>query len=123
MTKGRDFTSLVEMSDVFASEQICIGHLVQMRWGGKPKCPYCEHEKVYQFKSGKKFKCAKCRQIFSIRVGTIFEDSNVPLRKWFFAIYLETNHKKGISSYQLGKDINVTQKTAWFMLHRIREVF
>jgi transposase-like protein len=69
---------------------------------------------------GKLLKCADCRRQFSVRIGTIFEDSALPLQKWFMAIYLLMAHKKGISSIQLGKDIGVTQKTAWFMLHRIR---
>jgi transposase-like protein len=66
------------------------------------------------------FKCADCRRPFSVRVGTIFEDSPLPLQKWFMALWIISSHKKGISSVQLGKDIGVTQKTAWFMLHRIR---
>jgi transposase-like protein len=75
---------------------------------------------VYAFKDGKTFKCSSCKKRFSVRVGSIFQDSNIPLRKWFMAIYLITNHKKGISSVQLAKDIGVTQKTSWFMLHRLR---
>ena len=123
MTRDKNFSSILELLDVFSDEKMCIEHLAQMRWNGKPLCPYCNHDKIYKFKSGKKFKCAKCRHLFSVRVGTIFEDSNVPLRKWFVALYLETSHKKGISSYQLSRDIKVTQKTAWFMLHRIREIY
>ncbi len=65
-------------------------------------------------------KCSDCRKPFTVRVGTIFEESALPLQKWFMAIYILTAHKKGISSLQLSRDINVTQKTAWFMLHRIR---
>jgi transposase-like protein len=70
---------------------------------------------------GKLLKCADCRKQFSVRVGTIFEDSALPLQKWFYAIYIFSAHKKGISSCQLGKDISVRQATAWHMLHRIRE--
>jgi len=69
---------------------------------------------------GKLLKCADCRRQFTVKVGTIFEDSAIPLQKWFMAVYLLMAHKKGISSVQLGKDIGVTQKSAWFMLHRIR---
>lgn len=72
-------------------------------------------------KNGKTYKCSCCNRQFSVRVGTIFEDSKVSLQKWFSAIYLVTSHKKSISSMQLAKDIGVTQKTAWFMLHRIRK--
>ena len=73
------------------------------------------------FRDKRTHKCGDCRQRFSIKVGTIFEDTKIPLRKWFAAIWLITSHKKGIASAQLARDIKVTQKTAWFMLHRLRE--
>lgn len=92
------------------------------RWPDGPVCPHCSHEKIYSYKDKKTFKCAECRKKFNIRTGTIFQNSKLPLRKWLIAMYLLTSHKKGISSYQLAKDIGVTQKTAWFMLHRIREM-
>lgn len=66
------------------------------------------------------YKCKDCRERFTVRIGTMFEDSNLPLKKWFYAIFLFLAHKRGISSAQLARDIHVTQKTAWFMLHRIR---
>lgn len=120
----RDFDSFIELVTYFDSEEKYVQYLAELRWNGKPQCPYCEHDKVYELK-GKypRWKCAACREQFSVRVGTIFEDSHLPLRKWFFAMYLATAHKKGISSHQLAKDIKVTQKTAWFMLHRIRLAF
>jgi len=92
--------------------------------GGKTVCPYCKHDKCYVIEGGKRYKCAnnKCYARFTVTVGTIFEASNISLTKWFTAIYLTTAHKRGISSYQLSRDIGVTQKTAWFILHRIREV-
>ena len=76
--------------------------------------------KVYHFKDNRTHKCGDCRQRFSIKVGTIFEDSKLPLRKWFMAIWLVTSHKKGIASTTLAKDLKITQKTAWFVLHRLR---
>lgn len=91
-----------------------------MRWRDGAYCPYCGSTKVYNFKDNKTHKCGDCRQRFSVKVGTIFEDSKISLRKWFIAIYLITSHSKGISSVQLAKDLGVTQKTAWFMLHRLR---
>lgn len=115
-----DFSGLVELMKYFSNEQKCAKYFAQKQWGGKPECPHCKHDKVYAFKDNKRYKCAKCRQLFNVKTGTIFEDSKISLRKWFVAIYLVTSHKKGISSYQLSKDIKVTQKTAWFMLHRIR---
>jgi len=93
-----------------------------LRWNGEPVCPHCGHEKSYKFKDQKTYKCAKCRKKYNATVGTIFENTKIPLCKWFWAIYIATSHKKGISSLQLAKDIAVTQKTAWFILHRIREM-
>lgn len=92
----------------------------QQRWKVKPICPHCEHNKVYRYNDEKLFKCAKCRKQFTVRVGIIFEDSHLPLRKWLVGIYLITAHKKGIASLQLAKDLRITQKSALFLLHRIR---
>ena len=94
-----------------------------MRWNGKPICPHCDHNVVYKFADGKHYKCKACRQKFTVNIGTIFEDTHIGLRKWFIAIYIFTSHKKGISSVQLGKDLGITQKSAWHMLHRIRHAF
>jgi transposase-like protein len=114
------FNNILELMQVFSSEDVCREHLKKLRWADGEYCPYCGCKKIYEFKDGKTYKCADCRKRFSIKVGTIFEDSKIPLQKWFIAIYLITSHKKGISSVQLSKDIGVTQKTAWFMLHRLR---
>lgn len=113
------FKSLVELTDYFSDEYTCKQHLAQIRWKGTPVCPRCGCQKSYLFATGD-YKCAGCRKKFSVRLGTIFEDSPIPLKKWFIAVYLLTSHKKGISSCQLAKDLGVTQKSAWFMLHRIR---
>ncbi len=120
MVKLEKFSNIVDLLQVFHNEQVCIEHLKAIRWGDGEYCPYCGCNHVYEFKDGKTFKCKDCRKRFSIKVGTIFEDSKVKLQKWFVAIYLITAHKKGISSLQLSRDIGVTQKTAWFMLHRLR---
>lgn len=116
------FNSLLELLDYFNEESTCIEFLEQMRWKGEPKCPHCKCKKVYRTNRG--FKCSNkdCYKKFSVKVGTIFENSKIKLRLWFAAIYLCTAHKKGISSLQLHRDIGVSQKTAWFMLHRIREM-
>lgn len=114
------FNNLFDLLKVFSTEEKCVEFLRQTKWANGEFCPYCGCQKLYAFSNGKTFKCADCRKRFSIRVGTIFEDSKIPLQKWFMALYLLTAHKKGISSCQLAKDIGVTQKTAWFMLHRLR---
>ena len=118
------FNNLIELIKSMPTEEMCRDYVAQQRWNGKPVCPYCKHDKCYVIEGGKRYKCAstKCFKRFTVTVGTIMEASNVPVSKWLTAIYLIDSHKKGISSYQLGKDIGVTQKSAWFMLHRIREM-
>jgi len=116
----KKFSNLIELTQAFDTEDKALEHLKEIRWQGKPYCPHCGHKKVYEFKDGKLYKCAKCRKKFTPKVGTIFSDSKIPLTKWFISIYFITSHKKGISSLQLSKDIGVTQKTAWFILHRLR---
>lgn len=115
--------NLQELIQKFSNEQDCRAFLVQQRWNGSPVCPYCGCEKWYSIENGKRFKCGSkdCYKKYSVTVGTVFEASNIPLTKWFPAMYILTAHKKGISSIQLSKDLGVTQKTAWFMIHRIRE--
>lgn len=117
------FNSLFEMMEAFPDEQSAIDHLRSIRWGADNEnahCPHCGSTKVYHFSDNRNHKCGDCKKRFSIKVGTIFEDSKIPLRKWFMAIWLITSHKKGVASTTLARDIKVTQKTAWFMLHRLR---
>ncbi|MEI7689687.1 MAG: IS1595 family transposase [Candidatus Saccharibacteria bacterium] len=113
-------TSLIDFYNRFNSEQVCRDYLEKSRWGEKVVCPHCGSYKTYKFTDGRLFKCGDCRKQFTVRVGTIFEDSKIPLQKWFLAVYLGTSLKKGISSVQLSKYLGITQKTAWFMLQRIR---
>jgi transposase-like protein len=122
MVALRKFKTLVDLLTYFKDEQVCRDYLELIRWNGKIVCPYkeCRHDHVFKYTDGKRYKCAKCQRQFSVKVGTIFEDSKISLQKWFAAIYLITSHKKGISSLQLHRDLGVTQKTAWFMLHRVR---
>ncbi|OYU78942.1 MAG: DDE transposase [Flavobacterium sp. BFFFF1] len=120
----RDFDSLFQLLDYFTTEEICEQHLAVIRWNGTPSCPYCESERVNTLKGKtQRYKCYGCRKQFGVKVGTIFHDSKISLRKWFTAIYLITSHKKGISSCQLGRDLKITQKAAWFILQRIRETY
>jgi transposase-like protein len=114
------FESLSELMDAFPDEQSCVNHFRAIRWRAGKFCPYCGSTRVYDFSDKRTHKCADCRQRFSIKVGTIFEDTKLPLRKWFIAIWMLTSHKKGIASAQLARDLKVTQKTAWFVLHRLR---
>jgi len=115
------FKSIIQLLDFFKDEETCKKYLEKYRWGGTITCPHCGYDKkIYRTKVG--YKCASntCYKKFTVISGTIFENTKVPLRTWFGAIYLATAHKKGISSLQLGRDLNITQKTAWFLLHRVR---
>lgn len=117
-------TNLIEFYNSFATEEKCQEFLAKQRWGDEIICPKCGTVgiKAYKLASGR-MKCAACRKPFTVRMGSVFEDSKIPLQKWFLAIYLCTSLKKGVSSIQLSKYLGVTQKTAWFMLQRIRFVF
>ncbi|WP_298756407.1 IS1595 family transposase [uncultured Psychroserpens sp.] len=120
----RDFDSLFELLDFFTTEDKCEEYLAVLRWNGAPECPYCESDRVNLLKGkNKRYKCYGCKKQFSVKVGTIFHDSKLSLRKWFVAIYLVTSHKKGISSHQLSRDLKISQKSAWFVLQRIRETY
>jgi transposase-like protein len=116
--------NLIEFTKKFQDEQACRDWLATKRWGSVDKaiCPHCDCNNVYKFNDGILYKCSKCNKQFTVRINTIFEDSRLPLVKWFLAIYLFTSNKKGISSIQLSKYIQTTQKTAWFILQRLREV-
>jgi transposase-like protein len=107
----------------FPTEATCIAHLEHLRWPKGVICPCCgSSRKIHRVTRGASYKCADCTKMFSVRKGTIFEESRLPLRKWFAAAWLMTENRKGISSCQLAREIGVTQKTAWFMLGRLREV-
>lgn len=117
-----EFSSLSDLMIAFQEPQAAIDHFTAIRWRNGQFCPYCNHPKVYKLTKGSRYKCAspKCRRLFSITVGTIFENTKLPLRIWFGAMWLITNHKKGIASTTLATDLNITQKAAWFVLHRLR---
>lgn len=119
-----EFRNLKELEARFSDDMVCRQYLEEMIWQGDPVCPHCSKHKPYKLKDGKTYRCSNktCKKDFTITVGTVFEGSNVRLTNWFTAIYLATANKKGISSIQLSKHIGVTQRTAWFMLHRIREM-
>lgn len=105
----------------FSDEQVCVDTVAQMRWpDGKPTCPACGHKDHYYLAKQKRWKCKECWRQFSVKLNTIFEDSPIPLDKWLCALWMLANCKNGVSSYEIGRAIGVTQKSAWFMLHRIR---
>ncbi len=104
----------------FSDEQVCIDAVAAMRWPEGVECPHCDAKEPYYLKTQKRWKCRKCRKQFSVKVGTIFEDSPVTLCKWLPALWLIVSAKNGVSSWELHRALGVTQKTAWFMLHRLR---
>ncbi len=123
MKQQNTFNSILELATRFQSDADCRQYLAEKIWNGKPVCPHCGNEEIYSFSDGRRYKCKTCKKQFTVTVGTIFEGSHIPLQKWFIAVYLLTAHKKGISSLQLSRDLNITQKSAWYMLHRLRYAF
>ncbi len=112
--------NLINFTNRFKTEQDCIDFFVHSRWNGNPTCPHCKTDKAYDIKSRGIFKCRLCRRQFTVRIGTIFEESRLPLQKWLFAIFLITSLENGLFSIQLAKYLGITQKSAWFMLRKIR---
>jgi transposase-like protein len=107
----------------FSDEQVCIDAVAAMRWPDGPRCPDCLGDNAvnpYYIKTQKRWKCRYCRRQFSVKVETIFEDSPITLQKWLPALWMLVNSKNGVSSWELHRSLGVTQKTAWFMLHRLR---
>jgi transposase-like protein len=121
MNNGLKFKTLVEFLEHFKDEETCVKHFEKIRFRSGEYCPHCGHSRINRFSDGKRFRCAKCKQDFTIKTKTVFGESKLPIRTWFMAIYLLTTSGKGISSIQLSKQLGVTQKTAWFMDHRIRK--
>ena len=117
-----EFKSIFDLLKAFPTEQDCINHLEKLQWNGNPVSPFDPASKVYKC-AGNKYKCKNTGKYFNVRTGSIFDNTKIPLQKWFLALYVFSSHKKGISSHQLAKDISVTQKTAWFLLHRLRYAF
>ncbi len=114
--------TLLEAVRYFSDLDVATEYVARLRWPDGPVCPRCGvlDEKHYYLKTRRVWKCRACKKQFSVKVGTIFEDSPLGLDKWLPAVWLIANCKNGISSYELAKDLGVTQKTGWFMLHRIR---
>jgi transposase-like protein len=105
----------------FSDEMTCIGTVAEMRWpDGKPECPACGHKDHYWLATQKRWKCKECWKQFSVKVNTIFEDSPLSLDKWLMGMWMIANCKNGISSYEVARDLGITQKSAWFLIHRIR---
>jgi hypothetical protein len=114
--------TLLEAVNYFSDESNCRGYIASRRWPEGATCPVCGSKQVTFLLSVKRYQCSKRhpKRQFTIKTGTIFEDSPLPLQKWLVAMWLLVNCKNGVSSYEVHRDLGVTQKTAWFMLQRIR---
>jgi transposase-like protein len=112
--------TLQEAIKHFSDEQVCIDTVASLRWPDGPACPACGHKQHYYLKTQKRWKCKECYKQFTVKLGTIFEDSPIPLDKWLIALWMLVNCKNGVSSYEISRDLGITQKSAWFVLQRLR---
>src|ERR1039457_4457353 len=105
----------------YSDEQVCIDAVAAMRWPkGVPVCPACGHKEHYYLKTQKRWKCKECHKQFTVKLGTVFEESPISLTKWLPALWMLVSCKNGISSYELASALGVSQKAAWIMLQRLR---
>jgi len=117
-----EFKTLPQLFDFFKDEETCLAYWENIHWHNTGIiCPHCKAGNPYKTNRGYKCRNKECQKKFSALVGTIFENTKLPLRTWFGAIFLCVNHKKGVSSLQLGRDLGIHPKSAWYLLHRIRE--
>ncbi len=118
--KFNDKSGLQEAILYFSDPMVCLEAVSKAKWPNGPECPRCQGKKLSFLKTRLMWTCLACRKQFSVKVGTIFEDSAIGLDKWLTAMWMLANCKNGVSSYEIGRALNVTQKSAWFMLQRIR---
>ena len=112
--------TLMEAIRHFADPLTCVNFVAALRWDNGPECPRCASQRLSFLQTRLLWKCLDCKKQFSVKVNTIFEDSAMGLDKWLCAMWLLVDCKNGVSSYEIARDLAITQKSAWFMLHRIR---
>jgi len=112
---------LIKITEKLNTQGKCMAYLEKNRWSITPICPYCNSTKSSRKTQEFRHTCHNCKRSYSVLVGTLFESTKLPITKWFFAIHLITNAKKGISSLQLARDLHVNKNTAWFLQKRIRQ--
>jgi transposase-like protein len=121
MTKQVEFPRTLQQAIIYFSDaENCVNFLSQLRWPNGVECPNCEGREVSYLSTRRLWKCKACKKQFSVKVGSLMEDSPIGLDKWLAAIWLIANAKNGISSYEIHRALGITQKSAWFLLHRIR---
>lgn len=117
------FNNIISLTSYFNTKEKCQQAIIESRWAdGDVVCPYCGTHHCSKRGDGR-FRCNHCLKNFSCLVGTIFENTKLPLIKWFVAMYLISSHKKGVSSHQLSRDLDITQASAWYMLQKIRLLY
>jgi len=112
---------IIEIFEPFPDQEACLELLEQLRWQGKPKCPYCRSESQTPLKKERRYHCNSCNASYSVTVSTIFHKTHLPIQKWFLALSLILNAKKGISARQLAKHLKVNRNTAWRISTQIRK--
>lgn len=112
--------TLIEAIRQFSDADACLNFMIELRWPNGVICPRCQALDPHFISTRKMWRCNGCKKQFSVKVGTIFEDSPLGLDKWLAAVWLITNAKNGISSYEIHRALKITQKSAWFVLHRVR---
>jgi transposase-like protein len=115
-----DKSGLQAAIQYFSDPMVCLETVSKAKWPNGPECPRCNSKRLSFLTTRRMWTCLECRKQFSVKVGTIFEDSAIGLDKWMVAMWMLGNCKNGVSSYEIGRALEITQKTAWFMLHRIR---
>jgi transposase-like protein len=112
--------NLCSLIEEFGSEEKCRAYLEALRWAGDVRCPRCDSRKISQIVKRNQYDCDECRYQFSVTAGTVFNDSHLPLWKWFLAVYLLCESRKGISANQIKRTLGISYKTAWYLCQRIR---
>lgn len=122
MPNFNHFNSLLSIFSYFRTNKTCTNFLEKQRWADGVVCPYCGKKHAVKRGDGR-YICLSCNKSFSVLVGTIFENTKLPLNKWFAAMYMEASNSNGASSVQIARDLQITQKTAWYMLQKIRTLY
>ena len=120
MTTNGGTISIFEFFEKFPTEQTAIEYFENRRWPDGVRCPHCESERTTRLRQKPYHLCKDCRKKFTFRTNTVYEGTHIPMRKWLYAMYMLVTARKGISSRQLAKELGITQKSAWYLLHRLR---
>jgi transposase-like protein len=112
--------TLIEAIRYFSDQDVCVQFVAKLRWPDGPVCPSCGGTEHSYLTTRRVWKCKACKRQFSVKVGSIFEDSAISLDKWLAAMWMIANSKNGVSSHEMARSLGITQKSAWFLLHRVR---